>query len=72
MSAQSATPSPSKSNVYVVGVGLTKFLKPRGIVDYTELGYEAGIKALLDAHLNYDDIEQAIACYCYGDVKPSK
>ena len=36
-------------------------------VDYTELGFEAGVKALLDAHINYDDIEAGIACYCYGD-----
>jgi len=53
--------------VYVLGVGMTKFIKPRGKVDYTELGFEAGIKALLDAHINYDDVEQGIACYCYGD-----
>lgn len=73
-----------KTPAYVLGVGLTKFIKPRGkgkaifatlglllktcfIVDYTELGFEAGIKALLDAQINYDDVEQGIACYCYGD-----
>jgi sterol carrier protein 2 len=55
------------SNVYVLGVGMTKFIKPRGKVDYTELGFEAGIKALLDAQINYDDVEQGVACYCYGD-----
>ena len=32
-----------------------------------ELGYEAGIKALLDAHITYDDVELGVACYCYGD-----
>ncbi|PBP16986.1 nonspecific lipid-transfer protein, partial [Diplocarpon rosae] len=52
---------------YVLGVGLTKFVKPRGKVDYTELGFEAGIKALLDAQINYDDVDQGVACYCYGD-----
>ncbi|KAL8915781.1 MAG: hypothetical protein Q9172_006669 [Xanthocarpia lactea] len=52
---------------YVLGVGLTKFVKPRGKIDYTELGFEAGIKALLDAQINYDDVDQGIACYCYGD-----
>ena len=26
----------SKAPVYVVGVGMTKFVKPRGKVDYTE------------------------------------
>jgi sterol carrier protein 2 len=60
-------PAKKKSPVYVLGVGMTKFIKPRGKVDYTELGFEAGIKALLDAQINYDDVDQAIACYCYGD-----
>ena len=52
---------------YVLGVGMTKFVKPRNKIDYTELGYEAGIKALLDAQINYDDVDQGIACYCFGD-----
>lgn len=52
---------------YVLGVGMTKFIKPRGKVDYTELGFEAGVKAMLDAQINYDDVDQGIACYCYGD-----
>lgn len=26
--------------VYVLGVGMTKFIKPRGKVDYPELGFE--------------------------------
>lgn len=56
-----------KSPAYVLGVGMTKFIKPRGKVDYTELGFEAGIKALLDAHISYDDVDQGVACYCYGD-----
>jgi len=56
-----------KQPCYVLGVGMTKFVKPRGKVDYTELGFEAGIKALLDAQINYDDVDQGVACYCYGD-----
>ncbi|KAL8786239.1 MAG: hypothetical protein Q9195_008295 [Heterodermia aff. obscurata] len=56
-----------KDPAYVLGVGMTKFIKPRGKVDYTELGFEAGIKALLDAQINYDDVDQGVACYCYGD-----
>ncbi|KAL2195974.1 thiolase-like protein [Corynascus similis CBS 632.67] len=56
-----------KQPCYVLGVGMTKFIKPRGKVDYTELGYEAGIKAMLDAQISYDDVEQGVACYCYGD-----
>lgn len=57
----------TSSPVYVLGVGMTKFIKPRGKVDYPELGFEAGIKALVDAGVNYDDVDQGIACYAYGD-----
>ncbi|KAI8301009.1 Non-specific lipid-transfer protein [Colletotrichum sp. SAR11_59] len=56
-----------KAPCYVLGVGMTKFIKPRGKVDYTELGFEAGVKAMLDAQINYDDVDQGVACYCYGD-----
>lgn len=60
-------PAKQKQPVYVLGVGMTKFIKPRGKVDYTELGFEAGVKAMLDAQINYDEVDQGIACYCYGD-----
>ena len=60
---QTSQPGPA----YVLGVGMTKFLKPRGKVDYPELGYEAGIKALLDAHVTYADVDAGVACYVYGD-----
>ena len=59
--------SSQKKKAYIVGVGLTKFVKPQKSNDYVEMGYEAGIKALLDAHITYDDVDRAIACYCYGD-----
>ncbi|KAK2748740.1 hypothetical protein FQN57_000321 [Myotisia sp. PD_48] len=55
------------SPAYVLGVGMTKFIKPRGKVDYHELGFEAGVKAMLDAQISYDDVDQGVACYCYGD-----
>ena len=32
-----------KAPAYVLGVGMTKFIKPRGKVDYTELGFEVGV-----------------------------
>ncbi|CZS91779.1 probable acetyl-CoA acetyltransferase [Rhynchosporium agropyri] len=37
-----------KNNIpaYVLGVGLTKFIKPRGLREYPEMGYEAGVKAM--------------------------
>ncbi|KAK6518940.1 hypothetical protein TWF281_003631 [Arthrobotrys megalospora] len=57
----------TKQNVYIIGVGMTKFIKPRGLVDYPEMGFEAGVKAMVDAGINYDDVEQGVACYVYGD-----
>jgi hypothetical protein len=59
-----------KNNIsaYVLGVGLTKFIKPRKERNYVELGYEAGVKAMLDAQINYDEVETGVACYCYGDT----
>lgn len=50
--------------VTVVGVGMTKFDKPRGERDYPELGLEASVKALLDAGVTYDDVETAAVGYC--------
>jgi acetyl-CoA acyltransferase len=52
----------------VVGVGMTKFDKPgtkEG--DYPDWAKEAGEKALADAGIPYDAVEQAYAGYCYGD-----
>ncbi|KAM0746610.1 thiolase-like protein [Meredithblackwellia eburnea MCA 4105] len=52
---------------YIVGVGMTAFSKPRGLIDYPELAVEAATKALLDAGVNYDEVQQAYVGYCYGD-----
>ncbi|KAI5479782.1 hypothetical protein MNV49_002594 [Pseudohyphozyma bogoriensis] len=52
---------------YVVGIGMTEFAKPRGERDYPELAVEAATKALLDAGVNYDEVEQAYTGYVYGD-----
>jgi sterol carrier protein 2 len=41
----------------VLGVGMTKFQKPRVKVDYPELGFEDGLKAMLDPDINYDDVD---------------
>lgn len=57
----------SDNKAYIVGVGMTKFIKPRDTYGYEELGLEAAAKALLDSKLNYDDIECAVAGYVYGD-----
>ncbi|MEB2310993.1 MAG: lipid-transfer protein [Sorangiineae bacterium] len=54
--------------VYVVGVGMTKFEKPGSKDwDYPAMVKEAGEKALADAGIGYDAIEQAVAGYCYGE-----
>ncbi|SCV39576.1 probable sterol carrier protein [Fusarium fujikuroi] len=60
-------PAQTKQQTYVLGVGLTKFIKPRGLRDYPDMGYEAGLKALLDAQINYDEVQTGIACFCNGD-----
>jgi acetyl-CoA acyltransferase len=56
------------NKTYVIGVGMTKFDKPgtkEG--DYPDWAKEAGEKALADAGVPYDAIEQAFAGYVYGD-----
>lgn len=56
----------TQDNAYVLGVGIAAFLKPRGERMYTELAFEAGAKAMLDAHITYDDVEVGVACYASG------
>jgi sterol carrier protein 2 len=54
--------------VFVVGVGMTKFEKPGSRQwDYPDMAQEAGGKALQDAGIPFDAIEQACVGYCYGD-----
>jgi acetyl-CoA acetyltransferase len=60
--------SKNGNRTFVVGVGMTKFDKPgtkEG--DYPDWAEEAGRKALEDAGVSYDKVEQAFAGYCYGD-----
>jgi acetyl-CoA acetyltransferase len=56
-----------KRRVNVIGVGMTKFAKPGASADYHEMAAEAGHKALADAGIPYDAVEQAYAGYVYGD-----
>ena len=54
--------------VYVVGVGMTKFEKPGSRAwDYPDMAKESGTKALQDAGISYESIEQAVVGYCYGE-----
>jgi acetyl-CoA acyltransferase len=53
---------------FVAGVGMTKFEKPgRTGKGYPEFVEEAVTTALADAGVGYEDIEQAVAGYVYGD-----
>src|SRR3712207_1391326 len=56
------------NRTYFVGVGMTKFDKPgtkEG--DYPDWAREAGERALQDAGVTYDQVQQAYVGYCYGD-----
>ncbi|WP_454194124.1 lipid-transfer protein [Nocardia sp. Marseille-Q1738] len=66
------------NKVYVVGVGMTKFEKPgrRRVEeadgttrawDYPDMAKESGTKALADAGIAYDLVEQAYVGYVYGE-----
>jgi acetyl-CoA acyltransferase len=60
--------STARNKVYVVGVGMTKFEKPgRREWDYPDMARESGTKALEDAGVDYDRIEQAYVGYVYGE-----
>lgn len=55
--------------MFVVGVGMTKFEKPgsREGWDYPRMANESGNKALADAGISYDQVEQGYVGYCSGD-----
>jgi acetyl-CoA acetyltransferase len=57
------------NKVYVVGVGMTKFEKPgrRADWDYPQMAKESGTKALQDAGISYEEVEQAYVGYVYGE-----
>jgi acetyl-CoA acyltransferase len=53
---------------FVIGVGMSKFDKPGSKEgDYPDWALEAGSRALEDAGIPYERVEQAFAGYCYGD-----
>jgi acetyl-CoA acyltransferase len=56
------------NRTFVIGVGMTKFEKPGSRDwDYPDMAKEAGTKALEDAGIPYEAVEQAFVGYCYGD-----
>src|SRR5690606_13214841 len=56
-----------KRRVNVIGVGMTKFAKPGASDDYHVMAAEAGRKALADAGIPFNEVEQAFCGYVYGD-----
>ena len=57
------------NRVFVIGVGMTKFEKPgrREDWDYPQMAKESGTRALADAGIDYDQVEQAYVGYVYGE-----
>ncbi len=56
-----------KNNVYVVGVGMVPFTKPGASEPYPQMAAKAVNAALRDAHLSYDQVQQAYVGYVYAD-----
>lgn len=56
------------NKTYVVGVGMTKFEKPGSREwDYPDMARESGSKALEDAGIGYDAVEQSYVGYVFGE-----
>lgn len=56
------------NRTFVVGVGMTKFEKPGSKEwDYPDMARESGTKALADAGISYDQVQQAYVGYVYGE-----
>ncbi len=63
----------NKNRVFVVGVGMTKFEKPgrREGWDYPQMVKESGTKALEDAGVRYDQIEEPTSVTCTASRRPA-
>ena len=55
-------------SAYVIGVGMSKFAKPgTKDGDYPDWAREAGERALADAGVRYDEVQQAYVGFVYGE-----
>ncbi len=54
-------------NTYVVGVGMTPFVKPGTEEPYNVMGATAVRDALADAGVDYDQVQQGYVSWVYGD-----
>lgn len=60
--------SKSQNRVFVIGVGMTKFMKPgKHDFEYTDLSKQAIERALRDSNISYKQVQQAYVGYVYGD-----
>lgn len=55
------------NSVFVIGVGMTPFVKPSASLGYPEMAAQAVRQALADAAIDYAAIQQAYVGYVYGD-----
>jgi len=56
------------NRTYVIGVGMTRFFKPKTQDwDYPDMARESGQLALKDAGINYKEVQAVVASYCYGE-----
>ena len=56
-----------RNRVFIVGVGMTNFMKPKEEIDYVNIAEEAISTALADSGLPSVCIEQAVGAYIYGE-----
>ena len=54
-------------HVLLAGVGMTSFTKPGRSESYSKMGEEAARKALEDADIDYQDVDQVYAGFVYAD-----
>lgn len=59
----------NQNRVFVVGVGMTKFIKPGRPEnpDYHILAKQAVERAMRDANISYNRVQSACVGYVYGD-----
>ena len=55
------------ATVHVAGVGMIPVAKPGKSASYSEMGEQAARAALIDAGLEYSQVQQAHVGYVYGD-----
>lgn len=57
---------------YIAGVGVSHIKATSSNVALDALMVSAGVKALLDAGVTYDDVDQSVACFFDQDLKATK